>query len=461
MVSAPIARADYGEWTWISGSDSLLQAGTYGTKGVPAATNVPGARYGSAAWTDSTGNFWLFGGYGLGSTATEKVKNIEDLQDYLNDLWRYDPDTNTWIWMSGSDMILQAGIYGTKGVPAAANVPGGRYGSVSWTDSNGDVWLFGGYGLDSTGTDNYLNDLWRYDPDTDIWTWMSGSDIAEQPGIYGTQGVPSADNVPGARYESVAWTDSTGDLWLFGGFGLDSVDKDRLLNDLWRYDPDNATWTWINGDDKGAKKGTYGTQGVPAADNVPGARFGSVAWTDSTGDMCFFGGYGYDKNNLYYISDLWCYDPDTALWVWMGGPDKVAKKGKYGEQGMISEDSVPGARYDGVAWVDLVGDLWLFGGFGKASSGRVNSLNDLWRYYPNTDLWTWISGSDKTSKQGTYGTKGVPAVANVPGSRNGSVAWTDSDGNLWLFGGYVYNKKIKRNDYMNDLWRFELPADIN
>ena len=39
------------------------------------------------------------------------------------------------------------------------------------------------------------------------WTWMSGSDIAEQPGIYGTKGMPAADNVPGARYESVAWTD--------------------------------------------------------------------------------------------------------------------------------------------------------------------------------------------------------------------------------------------------------------
>ena len=95
MVSAPIARADYGEWTWISGADTLLQAGTYGIKGVPAAANVPGARYGSAAWTDSTGNFWLFGGYGLDSIGTE---------NYLNDLWRYDPDNDMWTWMSGSDI---------------------------------------------------------------------------------------------------------------------------------------------------------------------------------------------------------------------------------------------------------------------------------------------------------------------------------------------------------------------
>ncbi len=355
---------------------------------------------------------------------------------------------------------MQAGTYGTKGTPSPDNVPGGRYGSVAWTDRTGDLWLFAGVGLDSTGNKNYLNDLWRYDPDNDMWTWMSGSDIAKQVGTYGIQGTPAADNVPGARYESVAWTDRTGDLWLFGGYGRDSTDNDRLLNDLWRYDPDNATWTWISGSDKGNKGGTYGTQGIPAADNVPGAREGSVAWTDRAGDLCLFGGYGYDKNNLYYLSDLWCYDTDNATWTWMSGPDKVGKSGKYGAQGMISDNSVPGARYDGVAWTDLVGDPWLFGGYGLASSGRGDTLNDLWRYYPNANLWTWISGSDKTKKSGIYGTKGTPAAANVPGARDGSVAWTDNAGNLWLFGGFVYGK-YKQQDYVNDLWRFELPAETN
>ena len=48
--------------------------------------------------------------------------------------------------MSGSNTINQVGIYGTKGVPDAANVPGARYDSISWTDSDGNFWLFGGYG---------------------------------------------------------------------------------------------------------------------------------------------------------------------------------------------------------------------------------------------------------------------------------------------------------------------------
>ncbi len=57
------------------------------------------------------------------------------IHGYMNDLWRYDPATKQWTWISGSNTINQAGIYGTKGVPDAANVPCARYMSISWADS--------------------------------------------------------------------------------------------------------------------------------------------------------------------------------------------------------------------------------------------------------------------------------------------------------------------------------------
>ena len=50
---------------------------------------------------------------------------------------------NQWTWMSGTNSVDQPGIYGTKGMAAAANQPGGREGSVSWTDATGNLWLFG------------------------------------------------------------------------------------------------------------------------------------------------------------------------------------------------------------------------------------------------------------------------------------------------------------------------------
>ena len=54
-----------------------------------------------------------------------------------------------------------------------------------------------------------------------IATWMSGSDTINQMGIYGTKGVADPTNIPGARQDSISWTDSASNFWLFGGFGHD------------------------------------------------------------------------------------------------------------------------------------------------------------------------------------------------------------------------------------------------
>ena len=63
-----------------------------------------------------------------------------------------------------------------------------------------------------------LNDLWSYSIDSQNWTWVSGSSSFNQPGEYGTKGVSSSTNYPGARYGSVSWFDSLNQtLWLFGG----------------------------------------------------------------------------------------------------------------------------------------------------------------------------------------------------------------------------------------------------
>ena len=65
-----------------------------------------------------------------------------------------------------------------------------------------------------------LNDLWKWNGT--YWTWMSGRSVINQPGNYGTLGVPSLSNIPGGRYSSVGWTALDGSFWLFGGTGFDS-----------------------------------------------------------------------------------------------------------------------------------------------------------------------------------------------------------------------------------------------
>ena len=82
------------------------------------------------------------------------------------------------------------------------------------------------------------------------WTWMSGSNTVNAVGIYGSQGLASASNVPGARSYSAGWTDSSGNLWLFGGWGFatnGAVGATGSLNDLWEFTPSTKEWTWVGG----------------------------------------------------------------------------------------------------------------------------------------------------------------------------------------------------------------------
>ena len=83
-----------------------------------------------------------------------------------------------WTWMGGSSTVprqlgAQPGVYGTLGTAAPGNVPGGREYALSWTDRNGNLWLFGG--LLSSTQENYFNDMWKFDPATGQWAWFSGS----------------------------------------------------------------------------------------------------------------------------------------------------------------------------------------------------------------------------------------------------------------------------------------------
>ncbi len=136
---------------------------------------------------------------------------------YLNDVWKFAPKLGTngdWAWKGGSTTVgngAQPGVYGTQGVAASTNAPGGRYGAVNWSDASGNLWLYGGFGSDSIGAQGYLNDLWKFDSKLGTngeWTWMGGSATvvnSGQPGVYGTQGVAASTNIPGGRGFALSW----------------------------------------------------------------------------------------------------------------------------------------------------------------------------------------------------------------------------------------------------------------
>jgi hypothetical protein len=327
---------------------------------------------------------------------------------------------NQWTWVGGANFTGQSGIYGTEGTAAASNTPGARAEATSWTDPSGNFWLFGGNGNDASGVSNlviggdYRNDLWKYSGGQ--WTWMGGSNLADQPAVYGTQGTPALGNIPGPRFTAASWTDSAGSLWLFGGgtytvtrsgteFGVTSY-----LNDLWKYSA--GQWTWMGGSSTPNQSGTYGVQGVAAAGNIPGGRLAGVTWTDSSGYLWLFGGQAIDSTGAKgLLNELWRYG--AGQWAWMGGSNLINQPGFYGTQGTPA----PGAREQPFSWTDSSGDFWLFGGDGYDSQGTYGFLNDLWRF--SAGQWTWMGGIESRLPSEQLWQSGNARSKQYPGRQNG------------------------------------------
>jgi hypothetical protein len=349
------ATGTNGEWAWMGGSSAPNASGMYPAAMYEYTSGVaPGARYEASTWTDNSGNFWLFGGEGYDANG-----NFGE----LNDLWQFNPSLNEWAWMGGSSAVPsysgQPGVYGTMGTPAAGNIPGGRYGASTWTDSSGNLWLFGGDGFDGVGSSGDLNDLWEFNRSVGEygeWAWMGGSSAISGggwPGVYGTQGTPSAGNIPGGRYQAVSWTDSSGHFWLFGGAGIGTTAgtggvSTGLLYDLWAFDPSTSQWVWVNGSSTLNQPGFYSALYTPASGNIPGGRGQATSWTDMDGNLWLFGGDGRGPgSSVGALNDIWVYPPPA---ISFGGSPAAAipifsvPSGTYTTaQTVAISDATPGA----------------------------------------------------------------------------------------------------------------------
>jgi N-acetylneuraminic acid mutarotase len=413
------------QWTWMKGKDSSYPYpyGIYGTQNVPGSANTPGGRQSAANWKDKNGNLWLFGGFGYG---------ISGNPIHLNDLWKFNPLTNQWAWVkwkweksaySGNEIVN----YGIKGEASVMNSPGEREGAVSWTDLNGNLWLWGGYGRAYNGM-GHLNDLWKYSPATNLWTWMSGDSTVNGHTKWGTVGIPSPHINPEARKEALGWTDAKGNLWLWGGsntslrLGHESV--------IWKYDPSFNQWTYYGYFDE---------------TNGPLSRKAATTWTDHTGKLWLFGGDsrtidGYSTSGGYF-NDLWRYDPLINQWKYMGGKTTpIAQLGEYGVQGIPSVYNWPGSRSNAVGLTDTYGVFWLFGGYGYGSLSTPGSLNDLWKYDTNSRQWIWVKGDKIVNVQTVYGMQGISGGKyDKFGGRYNHNGWIDNGGQFWFFGGNKFN----------------------
>lgn len=263
---------------------------------------------------------------------------------------------------------IDQGVFGSPTVRAGP--------AVVWDGSR--LILFGG----NDGV--HENDLWWYNPTTNVWT----------------QKIPSGDvSSPGQRsYARIVWDGNR--VIMFGG---DS--GTGFYNDLWFYDPGMNSWT---------EKISQGAAGSPS-----GRLDHALAWNGS--NVVLFGG----RDSSSYRNDLWWYSPSTNTWT-----EKIPQDASGSPSSRVS----PGGAWDG-------SELIIFGG--QDSSGQYK--HDTWGYNPANNSWTEkLPASTPTETAGHLMEWDGRRVTKFGGQNQygfrDEVHWYDPVNNNWT--GKVYDALI-------------------
>ncbi|XP_046558060.1 uncharacterized protein LOC124267190 [Haliotis rubra] len=148
-------------WVFQHGYRSSCHPAMYGRKYEFSSVNIPGCRRRGAAWMDTGGRLWLYGGDGTDMS----YPSVFHSSKLLADLWLFRTWDKVWFWFGGSDKGDAEPKYFWKNYAGGDALPGGRYEPIFWTGADNTFYLFGGLGHDGHNHDGYLNDLWVMDVD--------------------------------------------------------------------------------------------------------------------------------------------------------------------------------------------------------------------------------------------------------------------------------------------------------
>lgn len=318
--------------------------------------------------------------------------------------------------------VIPTSNYGIARQGTNETGPGPRYGSATWVDVNGDLWLLGGalcINPVACAGNVRFSDAWRYSVSQGIWHWMDG--VAENR--LGAR-YPRMDWSGGISFMKAAYSQLDNCAYLYGGQTRGFTDKGRTEHWLWRYCPlvrphrmelisnandlaiDLLSCFVVKGRDfyiyggrtdsdstsffvritldpwydpmiriiqpKRRQSMVKGSYGVPNITNTPGSRMGASCWVNPNG-FHLFGGVGVVNGVDTVLNDVWRFNLTSQIWTWIGGGDTPVFKGI----GMIG--SIPPQRSDHNQLVDRYGDVWI--GFGRSGS---RSFGDFYKMIENT-----------------------------------------------------------------------------
>jgi hypothetical protein len=307
---------------------------------------------------DAAGNVFEYGGIGQSTI----IHATPDRHSF--GLYEYVAARNSWVDLT------------PRGTPPSQSWPQGREDhGFAYEPSTGDFYVFAGEGQG----DASLNDMWRYDERTHLWTQL-------EPRF-------AAGAAIDAREIYNITPDNHGGIWLFGGAYLFDAKGKRApwtyVNDLWRYDVAGNTWQLVAG-----RANAYDPL-MP----VPRHYYGQAA--DAQGNFYVLGGYvsdvgdppyfSDDVNSLYaqvsvfypvggatgYVTyaleDFWQFSATRHRWVDMSSALGALQSLPFIPYVMVSDPTMP--------------RLLTFGGYYTSSDGELHTSANLRTYpLPVTDV---------------------------------------------------------------------------
>jgi uncharacterized protein (TIGR03437 family) len=333
----------------------------------------PGRQDGTIAFDSKRNQLWLFGGSSPSN---------------LNDLWRYDPQANTWTELRPTGTL-----------------PAARLGHVFVYDAQRDqLVVFGGQAR------GFFSDVWAYSPANNSWRQLAG-DNAGPSNRYGHSGVYDAKRnrliishgfTSAGRFDDTwafdlgtnRWTnlrpagplplkrclhhavlDAAGDkMYLYGGCA--SGFGPCPLADLWELDLASNRWKLLADTDGGlAPKGRehYG-----------------ITFDSARKRVILFGGTG---NGTF--GDTWEFDPSIAKWSRI---DVAGPSARYRVQGEYAEALQTSFFFGGNSNTGYSNELWALRapGVPAVSTLKLDAVTDVFAFAAGAvapNQWISLFGS--------------------------------------------------------------------
>lgn len=377
--------------------------------------NIPHPRMDAVTWADGKGNVYVFGGRG-----TDEEKNVGS----LNDLWIWNTQEESWEYVTGERKISK------KNLNEFIETPSNRQGAISWVDSKGNFYLFGG-NTDGQGTN--LNDFWQFDIKNRKWLNLNKVQSYNNKNPNVEKG-KLTELYPGSRSYAASWADRKGNLWLFGGLVFDeNIRESNTLNDLWKFDISKRKWQWVSGETTNEANNNENTE----SRNEPASRSHTAYWLDEENDrLWIYGGFSSTSHESPNKSDMWYFDLKKEVWVKQEDFINEEKEDFIFPANVFLKQVNPGNRVSPIFWKGRDGTFWLFGGQVVSFNGKIEVDPSLWQFDPKRSLWREVYSS------------------NTPYVFSGASIFSGDQNTFWLFGGIFYDDK-RNVHYSNYMWNLK------